>query len=1042
MCRPLTALLVVSLAALGFVPATQAAGVVVKRALGQNVAGREVLANGDLEKLDGPQIAGAAFWENGYVVDTAARSGKVSARCSIADPQAEGQKGIICPAELNQTQPLPFTAVLWSKARDVSGASDRDYSLYVDLTYMDGTPLWGQIAPFSTGTHDWEKRTVTVVPEKPVKSVTFIGLFRNHTGTAWFDDFSLKVVDLPGGCGLFDGIPVAKGEAPQARELSDRQGVHPLGAGVTDKTICLDNEGRWIAPSAGGLFVRDARAKSDFRMPLGKVTWQDGAWHFEGTDEELGLKLVADYRQQGKVIRIDGYIEDRRGEDRGVSVYCSLGVSQATIWHDDMRTSRAISKPDTYSSYTIVACGANGKMSQYPFGCVSSDRDNYTMIGAPLKPPFLYRFAYDAASKELYGVEDLGLSQDFKTSPSRAPFAFFISADWPGAGGFRGALAEYYRLFPEYFTKRNQTEGNWVAFDDIAGITDFEDFGIAFKEGTNNTAFDEQHGILTYTYVEPCSYWLSMGKLPRTPEAATQLLQEQAQAKPPVPRAVATLTSALLDPLGRRHMTIENAPWCDGALFINNPDPDIPTTPELPLNQGMVLWNSINSALREGKAADTIAGWRFWEEGYKAAPGQGRKGSQAAFVNRPAVGVGQGLGQTLTLAQEKATKLTVQVWVKGQDLKGETGKDFSVYCDATYNDGTPGWGFNTPLPLGTYDWQPASLVIDAPKPITSLTLWLLVRGNVTGKVWFDDLTATAAGSDRNLLGNPGLEPQSSGPAVVDGTYFDSLEMAAGSLDFDHRHWNAAQTPLVYTTADGLPTELLMFGTLEFAQDVADKMHASGKTTFANSALHRFAQAAPLMDLMGTETNWRQGGKYTPMADRDCNFKRALCYQRPYLLLQNTVFEEFPVELVDRYMQRAIFYGLAPSFFSHNAADRTYWTRPEIYNRDRHLFRKYMPVYKALAAAGWEPLTGATTGNDQVWIERYGKGQDVYFALFNPSDKTQQFRLSVDLKALQVEARGLLDVLADKAPKTSVADGVLQTTGALGSEKLLVLRVRP
>lgn len=1017
-----------------------ARGVVVKQALAQSGGGREVLTNGGLEQVQDGQIVGVRPWEKGYVVDSAARNGKVAARCDIADPKADGQKGLTYLVDLNQAQPLPFTVELWSKARDVSGGSDTNYSLYVDLEYMDGTPLWGQIATFATGTHDWEKRALTIVPEKPVKTVSFHGIFRGHTGTAWFDDFSLQVVDLPGGCALFDGIPVAKGEAPKPVEWSDKNGFHSLGSGVTDKIICLDNEGRWIAPSAGGLFLRDAKAKSDFRMPLGKVTPQGRGLHFEATDDELGLKVVADYRGQGKVVRIEGYVEDLRGEDRGVSVYCSLGVSGATVWHDDMRTSRAITKPETYSSYTVVGCGANGKMSQYPFGCVSSGGDNYTMLGAPLQPPYLYRFAYDAASKELYGVEDLGLSKDFKASPSRAPFAFLLSADWPGSGGFRGALAEYYQLFPDYFTKRNTTEGNWVAFDDIAGIKGYEDFGIAFKEGTNNPGFDEEHGILTYTYVEPCSYWLAMGKLPRTPEAAQQLLQEQAAAKPPVDRAIATLTSALRDPAGNMQMTIENAPWCDGALFINNPDPDVPTTPELPLNQGAVLWRSINGALKEGRVETTIGDWRFWEEGYQAAPGAGRNGTQAAGVVRPALGVGQGLGQNIVLSQNERAKLTVRAWVKGEGLKGEMGKDFSVYCDLTYNDGTPGWGYHTPLPLGTYDWQPVDLVIDAPKPITTMTLWVLVRGNVTGKVWIDDLSVTAVGSDRNLARNPGLEPVSTRPAVVDGTYFDSLEMGAGSLDFDRRHWAAAQTPLVYTTQDGLPVELLMFATLEFAQDVADKMHAGGKTTFANSALHRFAQAAPMMDLMGTETNWNWGGKFTPMTDRDCNFKRALCYQRPYLLLQNTVFEDFPVEMVDKYMQRALFYGLAPSFFSHNAADATYWTRPEIYNRDRHLFRKYMPAYKAMAAAGWEPVTRATTGNPRVWIERYGKGDNLYFALLNPEAQPQPYTLTVDLKALGVPAKSLQDVIAGQ-PLAGRAEGDrLSLSGTLQPEQLLVVKV--
>jgi hypothetical protein len=271
---------------------------------------------------------------------------------------------------------------------------------------------------------------------------------------------------------------------------------------------------------------------------------------------------------------------------------------------------------------------------------------------------------------------------------------------------------------------------------------------------------------------------------------------------------------------------------------------------------------------------------------------------------------------------------------------------------------------------------------------------------------------------------------------VDGAYIDSLEMGASVLDFDRRHWRAADVPLVFTTDEGLPAELLMFGTYEFIKDVSEKMHAQQRTIFANAALHRFAQCAAVLDLMGTETNWHRGDQWTPMRDADCNFKRALCYQRPYLLLQNTVFEEFPVEMVERYMKRAIFYGMMPSFFSHNAADATYWTRPEVYNRDRHLFRRYMPVAQTIAAAGWEPLTYATTGNPKVYVERWGKGKDVYFTLFNDSNQPQAYKLAVDTKGLGLKAMKGVEVLI--GDKSLVGKGPVAEK--LGPEDLRVFRI--
>ena len=76
---------------------------------------------------------------------------------------------------------------------DLDGANtNNDYSLYVDLEYADGTPLWGQTAPFAVGTHGWQRRQVLIVPAKPVRSASIHALFRNHTGTAWFDDFRIE----------------------------------------------------------------------------------------------------------------------------------------------------------------------------------------------------------------------------------------------------------------------------------------------------------------------------------------------------------------------------------------------------------------------------------------------------------------------------------------------------------------------------------------------------------------------------------------------------------------------------------------------------------------------------------------------------------------------------------------------------------------------------------------------------------------------------------------------------------------------------------
>ena len=131
-------------------------------------------------------------WQAGF-----ARDGEVFACDNGAE--ASGQRGASQSVVLNQTTAAPIVAEAWSKAEDVGGSRDSDYSLYLDIVYADGDQLWGQTVPFSTGTHDWEKRQVVVLPAKPIKGLSFHLLLRKHTGKAWFRGAMLRQIAAPAG---------------------------------------------------------------------------------------------------------------------------------------------------------------------------------------------------------------------------------------------------------------------------------------------------------------------------------------------------------------------------------------------------------------------------------------------------------------------------------------------------------------------------------------------------------------------------------------------------------------------------------------------------------------------------------------------------------------------------------------------------------------------------------------------------------------------------------------------------------------------------
>ena len=124
--------------------------------------------------------------------------------------------------------------------------------------------------------------------------------------------------------------------------------------------------------------------------------------------------------------------------------------------------------------------------------------------GIALATPFgaSRSLVYAADAHLLFAAFDLGLAPDTAKFPQRATFETLLYAFDP-AWGLRAALERYYALFPACFEKRVDREGLWMAFTDISTVRDAQDFGFAFKEGTDNVPWDEKHGILTFVYTEP-----------------------------------------------------------------------------------------------------------------------------------------------------------------------------------------------------------------------------------------------------------------------------------------------------------------------------------------------------------------------------------------------------------------------------------------------------------------------------------------------------------------------------------------------------------
>jgi len=257
--------------------------------------------------------------------------------------------------------------------------------------------------------------------------------------------------------------------------------------------------------------------------------------------------------------------------------------------------------------------------------------------------------------------------------------------------------------------------------------------------------------------------------------------------------------------------------------------------------------------------------------------------------------------------------------------------------------------------------------------------------------------------------NPAVRERLYGSAAkgrLDGEYLDSLEgYVTADLNFRREHFQHTTVPLTFDPVTHQPALFKGLAVFEFTKWMSDDVHRLTKLMFANGVPYRFAFLCPWLDILGTETDWLRGGQYQPASLSQMDFWRTLSGAKPYLLLMNTDYAQFTPELVARYFQRALFYGMFPSMFSHNASENPYWGNPKWYDRDRPLFKKYLPVIRQVAEAGWQPVTWAKCSNPKMLVERFGPGQnrDLFLTVYNPTDQQQAGVVSVETSELGLNA---------------------------------------
>ncbi len=587
---------------LGCLALPAAPGVPALRVVRTTQPGVPLLRNGGFEELAQGKPAPWRNWQEGFrVVPDEGRRASVAIVCERSE--AGGEWGASQTITLNRTNVAPLVVRGWSKAEKAGGSPDSGYSLYIDLIYQDDTPLWGRTGNFSCGTHDWEQREFILLPEKPVKSITLHCLFRGHTGKVWFDDLSLEEIPTPAGAVLLHGSPVEPVRETAPRSRPAKQAIHTadgLELGLDDaRIVSLRANGRELAAgSPSGFLARDFKAGSDF-------------FAFNaGECADLGLRLESRFTAASNHLAVQGRVTDTMSRDRAVTLLFALPVDAAGWqWGDDMRRSRAITGNAEFANTVTMRSGAAGRMSRYPLGAIWNSTSGLG-LGLDMDHPAQYSIVCHPGTRQFFLALDFALVQDTAKFPASADFRFVLFGFEP-RGGFRAALQKYYDIFPAHFTRRVKREGVWMPFTDIARVPGFEDFGFAFQEGAPNVTFDDAHGIASFVYVEPMSYWLALpAAAPRTYDSALHALRDDLAGARDAEKkrmAAATLTSGIHTADGQFALYLVKAPWCDGGVFTLNPDLEIATNSVHPFNKATAMLPAIAAAFARNQPKTNTA---------------------------------------------------------------------------------------------------------------------------------------------------------------------------------------------------------------------------------------------------------------------------------------------------------------------------------------------------------------------------------------------------------------------------------------------------
>jgi|GEM_PF-5079750 len=780
--------------------------------------------------------------------------------------------------------------------------------------------------------------------------------------------------------------------------------------------------------------------------------------------------VEADYIAGTNQIQIRIHAQDLSdgSQDRPVRLYWTLPVdASGWTWWDDIDTPRPVT-PEVRLSNTFTLAGH--AVSYYPFSSISNDEFGLS-LATPMDEPVVQRFEYDPAHG-LQSVWELGLSAaTAKIGPGRADVSATLFQHDP-SWGFRAAAQKYHDLFPEFFVKRTTREGAWMYPIPPSQIPNPRDFGFAYFEtwpiDADERAVAAANDIGIYYYLEPWLAWQYWGTTADKPSYDDRVNRLEAWAASPAQFATWEPSGGIAD---SGHLLLGDGVSTGAGMA---------TAAAFPVNEADVLriaWSArvadaetnqiLCIRLFDAEGADITqslaapAGW-FWSSASQA--------HVIAGITNPTPDLWETFAYTYPLpAAVAAVRVSLRYWNGGDayvhldDLTAD-GLDttyLSLLFDADNGTWTSAqnadWDDGGATWLRTPRQQAARAVINS-SPLDAAGRYLIDSDSY---FWHEFAPGT-----RNqawpLNSDPDLAPPNGFDLYRDnwvhnrleetqGVYIDTGNASGGVGGWEnHRreHFATVDAPLTFSWADGSAVQLAPQSKAEFLEPIAAEIRAGGRLMMLNLFAEAMRFHAHDADIMGSEI-----GQLVESGQRSRR-RRTLAGTRIVSNLLQWGWNS-PVYAttgeIERFIRGQLFWGFFPAISSAGgpmtggAPDR-YFLHPELYERDRPLFQRYMPVIQSLSAAGWTPVTHAVAMPDAE-IERFGdfSAGQVWLTVRGADAAGSQAGVTLDLAAcglgpdlILAEAR---DVLADQPLSVELLSNLRRArfTAALDAEEVGVYR---